>query len=202
MYKNFLLTERNIDELFVILQKIHCQNTITIQNENIHNNYFKKLKERFNENEYFFDDAQQVFDDVIHDLSQNYAPDIVGMIHGDFWFSNIILDYNDRYRLIDMRGQIDGVLTMNGDKYYDYGKMYQSILGYDLVLNGCDIDSRYLSSIRDIFLSYCIDLKLDIVYLTAVTRSLMLGTIYFIEDQATKMRVWEFIKQSLLLPNS
>jgi hypothetical protein len=127
LYKNCLITERNIDDLFVILQKIHCQDiTITITNQNIHNNYFKKLKERFNENDYFFDDAEEVFKTVMMDLSQNYAPETVGMIHGDFWFSNIILDYQDQYRLIDMRGQIDSVLTMNGDKYYDYGKMYQS----------------------------------------------------------------------------
>ena len=110
-----------MDDLFEILQKIHKQGDIHIKNETIHNNYFKKLKDRFN-NDYFFEDASEVFDKVICDLSQNYAPEIVGMIHGDFWFSNIILDYHDQYRLIDMRGQIDGILTMNGDKYYDYGK--------------------------------------------------------------------------------
>ena len=137
LYKNCLLTEKNIDDLLAILQKIHSNDlSINIQVDNIHNNYFKKLRERFNNMDYFFDDSQEVFDNVINDLSQNYMPEIVGMIHGDFWFSNIILDYHDQYRLIDMRGQIDGILTMNGDKYYDYGKMYQSILGYDLILNG------------------------------------------------------------------
>jgi hypothetical protein len=166
--------------------------TINIQNENIHNNYFKKLKERFND--YFFDDAQEVFDHVMHDLSQNYAPELVGMIHGDFWFSNIILDYQDKYRLIDMRGQIDGVLTMNGDKYYDYGKMYQSILGYDLVLNGNSLNTEYLERMKGIFLKKCLDIGLNIDYLKAVTRSLIFGTIYFIEKKETKERVWEFIK--------
>jgi hypothetical protein len=97
-----------------------------------------------------------------------------------------------------MKGQVDGILTLNGDMYYDYGKLYQSILGYDLVLNGCEIDSEYLSYTKAIFLSSCNKLNLDIEYLTAVTRSLMLGTIYFIEDQKTKMRVWEFIKRTIL----
>lgn len=195
LYKNCLLTERNIDDLFDILQKIHNQEIlITIQNENINNNYFKKLSERFNAIEYFFDDAEEVFERVIADLSQNYAPEVVGMIHGDFWFSNIILDYQDQYRLIDMRGQIDGILTMNGDKYYDYGKMYQSILGYDLVLNGVDTNMEYLERMKQIFLKKCQDIGLNIQYLRAVTRGLIFGTIHFIEKKETKERVWDFIK--------
>jgi hypothetical protein len=152
LYKNCLLTERNIDELLGILQKIHNQPIcINASSENVHNNYFKKLRERFN-SDYYFDDANEVFTRIISDLSQNYAPEIVGMIHGDFWFSNIILEYEDKYKLIDMRGQMDGLLTMNGDKYYDYGKMYQSILGYDLVLNGVQLNKEYLERMKEIFL--------------------------------------------------
>ncbi len=193
LYKNCLLTERNIDNLFDILQKIHAIDlSIHIQDNNIHNNYFKKLNDRYKD--YFFEDAKEVFDKVINDLSQNYAPEIVGMIHGDFWFSNIILDYDDQYRLIDMRGQIDGVLTMNGDKYYDYGKMYQSILGYDLILNGDQINIEYLERMKDLYLKKCQSIGLNINYLVAVTRSLIFGTISFIEKKETKERVWEFIK--------
>jgi len=193
LYKNCLLTERNIDDLFVILQKIHTYKLpIHITNENIHNNYFKKLNERYKD--YFFDDAQEVFEKVIGDLSQNYTPEIVGMIHGDFWFSNIILDYHDQYRLIDMRGQIDGLLTMNGDKYYDYGKIYQSILGYDLILNGNTLNIEYMDRMKEVFLKKCRLIGLNINYLIAVTRSLIFGTIHFIEKKETKERVWDFIK--------
>jgi capsule biosynthesis phosphatase len=193
LYKNCLITERNIDDLFVILQNIHLSKiNIHIQKENIHNNYFKKLTERYKD--YLFDDVEEVFQKVISDLSQNYSPEIVGMIHGDFWFSNIILDYEDKYRLIDMRGQIDGVLTMNGDKYYDYGKMYQSILGYDLVLNGVPLNIEYIEKMKGIFLNKCRDFGLNVEYLGAVTRGLIFGTIAFIEKKETKERVWNFIK--------
>ena len=195
LYKNCLVTERNIDDLFVILQKIHTTEiNIMIENKNIHNNYFKKLSDRFNKSDYFFDDSEEIFENIMSDLSLNYSPEIVGMIHGDFWFSNIILDYQDIYRLIDMRGQIDGVLTMNGDKYYDYGKMYQSILGYDLVLNGNSLNTEYLERMKEIFLKKCRVIGLNIHYLEAVTRSLIFGTIHFIEKKETKERVWEFIK--------
>jgi capsule biosynthesis phosphatase len=193
LYKNCLLTERNIDGLFVILEKIHSNGTICISNENISNNYFKKLKERFN-NDYYFDDSKEIYEKTIMDLSQNYAPEIVGMIHGDFWFSNILLDYQDNYRLIDMRGQLDGVLTMNGDKYYDYGKMYQSILGYDLILNGNEVNIEYLEKMKNYFLKKCGSIDLNINYLLAVTQSLIFGTIPFIEKREAKDRVWKFIK--------
>jgi aminoglycoside phosphotransferase (APT) family kinase protein len=193
LYKNCLLTERNINELFVILEKIHSIGSISISHENIYNNYFKKLSERFN-NDYYFEDSKEIYEKVIMDLSQNYSPEIVGMIHGDFWFSNIILDYQDQYRLIDMRGQIDGVLTMNGDKYYDYGKMYQSILGYDLILNGSHMNIEYLDKMKSYFLKKCIEIGLNVNYLRAVTQSLIFGTIPFIEKKETKDRVWKFIK--------
>uniref|UniRef100_A0A6C0EST7 Nucleotidyl transferase domain-containing protein n=1 Tax=viral metagenome TaxID=1070528 RepID=A0A6C0EST7_9ZZZZ len=196
LYKNCLLTETNIDILFNILEEIHTGGSninITISLENIHNNYFKKMKERFN-NEYFFDDAEEIYQKVVNDLSLNFSPEIVGMIHGDFWFSNIILDYQDNYRLIDMKGQVNNILTLNGDKYYDYGKLYQSILGYDLVLNNVLMNKEYVESMKEIFLNKCKNIGLNINYLTAVTRSLMFGTIHFIESKETKKRVWDFIK--------
>jgi len=199
LYKNKLITERNIHDLINILHLFHKQiHPINLTEYNIHNNYFKKLRDRFTPTDYSFDDAREVFDSIINELDRTYNPSISPVIHGDFWFSNIILDYDNQYKVIDMKGQVDGILTLNGDMYYDYGKLYQSILGYDLVLNGCEIDPEYLSFAKAIFLSSCNKLNLDIEYLTAVTRSLMLGTIYFIEDQKTKMRVWEFIKCTIL----
>ena len=38
---------------------------------------------------------------------------------------------------IDTKRIVYDMLTTNGDIYYDYGKLYQSILGYDLVLHLC-----------------------------------------------------------------
>jgi len=203
LYKNRLITQTILFDLFTILKQFHFyEGTIQINEDNLKNNYFKKLRDRFTPNDYGFDDAQEVFDGTLDDLSRTWNPTIVPMIHGDFWFSNIILDYKNQYKVIDMKGQVDGILTLNGDMYYDYGKLYQSVLGYDLVLNDCPMDTSYLSSIHLIFIDLCMKLCLDIDYLKSVTRSLMLGTIYFIEDRETKVRIWEFIKRSLPLPDS
>jgi len=198
LYKNKLITNKMINQLFDILDKIHTTNyNITITSDNIYNNYFEKIKNRFNKNDYYFEDADQIYEIIIGKLQKNYSPQIVGIIHGDFWFSNIIIEYNDNYKFIDMKGQVDNILTLNGDIYYDYGKLYQSILGYDLILNNCPIDSEYISLTEKYFIDKCIQKNLNIEYLKSVTLALIFGTFHFIEDYDSKNRIWNFLKNIL-----
>jgi capsule biosynthesis phosphatase len=200
LHKNNLITEKIIDDLFDILNTIHnTKNEIIISNKNIHNNYIKKLKDRFNECDYFFDDANYIFSKIITDLEDSFSPKIAGIIHGDFWFSNILLEYSENYKLIDMKGQLDNIFTLNGDIYYDYGKIYQSILGYDLYLNSCKINEEYLSNLKSYFLKKCETMNIDIKYLTAVTNSLIFGVFHSIEDNETKQNIWNFLKSLLKL---
>lgn len=196
LHKNSLITEKIIDDLFNILNTIHNTNNenITIIDENIHNNYFKKLYSRFNTNDYFFEDANTIFIKIIDNLKKNYSPKTVGVIHGDFWFSNIILEYNENYKFIDMKGQIDDIFTLNGDIYYDFGKLYQSILGYDLYLNNCIINQEYLDNLKKYFLKKCKENNLNIEYLKAVTDSLIFGVFHSLEDNETKKNIWSFLK--------
>ncbi len=199
LYKNQLLTEAHIDKLFDILDVLHrTEHTITISPVAIHNNYFKKLEDRFNPHDYFFDDARNVFEQIKARLEITYNPSIVGIIHGDFWFSNIMLNYDDNLYCLDMKGQIDGQLTLNGDIYYDYGKMYQSILGYDLVLNNCLPTSQagktYMQKIKKYFIDKCKSKGLDIMYLESTTISLIFGVFHSINTNENKLRIWEFLK--------
>ena len=93
-----------------------------------------------------------------------------------------------------MKGMVDNIPTLNGDIYYDYGKLYQSILGYDLVLNNCVIDCEYIISNKNYFLKKCADINLNINYLNSVTKSLIFGTFHSIYSNDTKERVWNFLK--------
>ncbi len=93
-----------------------------------------------------------------------------------------------------MKGQVDNELTLNGDMYYDYGKLYQSILGYDLVLNNCSIDYKYIATNKDFFIKKCRELNLNIDYLTAVTKSLIFGTLHSVENDDNKQNIWNFLK--------
>jgi len=196
LHKNKLITTKHIDDLFQLLEKLHHEDfPITIKECDVRNNYFEKLKVRFTDkNDYDFDDSQEVYDSIINDLHKYYSPQIVGIIHGDFWFSNIILEYNNDYKVLDMKGHINDILSLNGDRYYDYGKFYQSILGYDLILNNCEIDNEYIFNLQKYFLTKCREIQIDVKYLTAVTKSLIFGTLHSIPHKAQKARIWSFIK--------
>jgi capsule biosynthesis phosphatase len=199
LYKNKLINPSHIDKLFDVLQQIHsCDIAITLSDQNVRNNYIKKTQDRYNKNDYFFEDSDEIFKCIINKLETYYNPQLTGIIHGDFWFSNIILDYDDNIKLIDMKGQVDGVLTLNGDIYYDYGKFLQSILGYDLIINDCTIDNEYISFIQEYFFKKCKEIDLDIEFLKAVTLSFLFSNIFFIENNK-KLKVWEFIKKLISL---
>jgi capsule biosynthesis phosphatase len=200
LYKHERLTNKIIDDLFAILNRLHsyCPNTENnISEINVKNNYIEKIKSRFsNKTDYPFDDAENVYDEIVSGLINNYSAKIVSTIHGDFWFSNILMTYDDNYKLIDMKGQVDGILTLNGDIYYDYGKLYQSIIGYDLLLNGSSLNEIYVSKMKSYFLKKCLDLGMNIDYLTFVTKSLIFGTFHFIDKPIEiKQKIWSLLKQ-------
>jgi capsule biosynthesis phosphatase len=195
LYKNKLINPGHIDKLFGVLRQIHnCEIKILLTDQNVKNNYIKKIQDRYNKNDYFFEDSDEIFICIISKLETHYNPQVVGVIHGDFWFSNIILDYDDNIKLIDMKGQVDGILSLNGDIYYDYGKLLQSVLGYDLIINDCIIDDEYITFIQEYFFQKCKEIHLDVDFLKAVTLSFLFSNIYFI-DTPKKLKVWQFIKK-------
>ena len=68
-----------------------------------------------------------------------------------------------------MRGKIDRE-TIHGDIYYDYAKIYQSLMGYDFILNDIEINDAYLKPLRKYFESkYMFD------YLKILTASLYIS---------------------------
>ena len=67
------------------------------------------------------------------------AIDHVGIVHGDYCFSNILFDSRTQaLKLIDPRG-VDslGNVTIYGDRRYDIAKFYHSVVGcYDFIIAG------------------------------------------------------------------
>lgn len=179
IYKNKLLTEQLFVNLLNVVDCLHRyeNHELTITEEDIMDSYVNKLEVRRKtySNEYDFDKDGELLNDIITNLKKHFSPKIVKLIHGDLWFSNIILNYNDEFKLLDMKGEINNKLTLSGDAYYDYGKIYQSILGLDMIVHGYNIDLDYLAKMRSMFIIHMKRLGLNIPYLNYVTKSLIYG---------------------------
>ena len=56
-----------------------------------------------------------------------------------------------------MRGKIGNKLTKFGDIMYDYSKIYQSLIGYDFILNDKEIDIEYIDTFVNYFEKYIVE---------------------------------------------
>lgn len=87
-----------------------------------------------------------VADQSLYDIAENSAKYInpvsmndVGVVHGDYCFSNILFDSRTQaLKLIDPRGiDSNGAVTIYGDRRYDIAKLYHSAVGcYDFIIAG------------------------------------------------------------------
>jgi capsule biosynthesis phosphatase len=155
LYINKTYSLKLFDKLLNSLKEIH-----SIKLDNIlevydyENNYMLKLKKRFEDKTiYNFEGANEIYNTLISGL-QNYFnridKNICSVIHGDFWFSNILISYKDEYKFIDMKGIVSDTETLSGDRVYDYAKILQSLIGFDSILYDKEIDETY----NKIFIEY------------------------------------------------
>ena len=74
-----------------------------------------------------------------------------------------------------MRGSIDNILTIYGDKLYDNAKVYQSIIGYDEILENKKISESYKNNIKLYFENKFINTYSEkyFYYLKIITASLL-----------------------------
>ena len=154
-YSHLLISEQlkinDIDVLMNNLNKLHDLKEKSI--ENIYSVYSRKLTERFiNYNDLYKTlELQELYHKINSKLKsyEKSTKGLEGVIHGDPVFTNIIKTETS-IKFIDMRGKIDKE-TIHGDIYYDYAKIYQSLLGYDFILNDVQINYEYLKTLREYF---------------------------------------------------
>jgi hypothetical protein len=194
LYTSNLITKGHIDQLFNFLDLLHNVEGIKPSLEPVKNNYVKKLQERFLiKEDYPYADAEEIQQVCMNELS-NYLDNIVlrPYIHGDFWFSNIIV-VKDEIKVIDMKGKLYDTFSTGGDIMYDYGKCYQSVLGYDCILNDTPLPENNLI-IRLYFEKELEKRKISLSHLKIVTFALVMGTFHCNENNAKK-RIWNWIKE-------
>jgi capsule biosynthesis phosphatase len=141
MYCHKLLTTNHIDMLFEALNDIHASEFKKSDSTNmpsIYSNYSSKLHSRYIAYDYSkFQHSKDIYKRIDGKLVE-YERLQMGkqsVIHGDFVFSNIFLTVDNNLKFIDMRGKLGEDLSITGDMFYDYAKMYQSLIGYDFILN-------------------------------------------------------------------
>jgi hypothetical protein len=149
-----------------------------LKNINIYNNYAKKMEKRYNSYDYSkFKNYDTVYKEIIT-FVKKYEELNMGkktVIHGDTVLTNIIINNFNKVKFIDMRGKIGDELSICGDWLYDWAKLYQSLIGYDYILQNKIINDKYQKKIITIFSNYFIELysEKDLSNLKVITKSLL-----------------------------
>jgi len=172
LYINEILTTNHIDLLLSTIGEIHSSgsNGKFIQ----YYDYNQKLIDRFNSFEYAnYGLSDEEFFNIkksVQSLNGEYK-----IIHGDLVFSNIILTNTGKIRLIDVKGKQGNDLSIFGDCFYDYAKIYQSLIGYDEILLDKEIKESYKNKMINHF-----DSKFsneDLQKIKNITKSLLVSLI-------------------------
>ena len=145
-------------------------------------NYLPKLRKRYQAHQALYSRLSSRADYMYKWLEEalgTYESDQrwhhAAVIHGDPVFSNVLLTDDGRIYLLDMRGELGSVLTLQGDLTYDLSKVYQSLLGYDYIILSQPLlerDAEILEELRHTFRTFVSEhypsvVHDDIVKLTA-----------------------------------
>lgn len=158
LYTNEELTLQQFDHILGTLNRIHnCKidntNFIDI---NIYKNYSEKLTYRYNNYDYSnFENSLNLYNFLLEHLNkyEHKNKGKISIIHGDSVFTNILINKFGKIKMIDMRGSIGNVNSIYGDIFYDYAKIYQSIIGYDEILKDINISKNYKKEFMNHFKS-------------------------------------------------
>ena len=198
LYTNKSLTEDDITELTSALFGISTsKQSLPID---IYSNYSKKLTSRYNDNLKLYNkypSSEHIFKTINDKLIEyeNNKQGYLGVIHGDPVFTNI-LKTETGIKFIDMRGKIGDELTIFGDLYYDLAKIYQSLLGYDYILNNIEIDTHYTQKLIKYFESKFQPQHLDVIKL--ITASLLFSLLPLHEENEEQFNKYFKLIENLL----
>lgn len=184
------LTIKHLDTVINSFNQIH-QNSTDV-NSNIYSNYASKLKQRFNHDLYPFSGVHIMYAELYEQLKKYEKSNtgIVGIIHGDPVLTNILLDTYGQIKFIDMRGKLGDECTIYGDVMYDWAKLYQSLIGYDEILEDMTVNSQYKKKLIEHFLS---KFPYDVNNLKLITKSLLF-TLIPLHDFDKREKFYDLIK--------
>lgn len=187
LFINKLLTEDHVSLLLEYVHIIHTSTNSTVELD-IYKNYHWKLQERYTKNIDLY--KKYGLEDIFYRLKtllstyEDRKQGEKGVIHGDLVFTNVILTENGEMKFIDMRGIVGEQLTIFGDIYYDYAKIYQSLMGYDYILKNIEIDKHYQQILINCFEKNFSDICISNIKI--ITASLLFSLLPLHEEDTVK----------------
>jgi capsule biosynthesis phosphatase len=160
--KQYLGGEMHSELLLRVLEhieKIHNVPTDYMDDIDIYSNYLDKLEGRYKSYDYSkFIDSEKIYATLLSyfKIYKEEGRGQATIIHGDTVMTNIIIDQFGKIKFIDMRGKQGDIVSIFGDRFYDYGKFYQSLIGYDEILETKPIHHTYKKKLIEEFDKYII----------------------------------------------
>lgn len=172
-----------------------------VDKQYMYNNYTLKIEKRYQQyNDIYkkFENSYDIFKNLQHQMGL-YENELTGKftnyIHGDPIFSNIICTNVNTIVFIDMRGLLGDQYSTSGDIVYDLAKIYQSLLGYDLIINNIHISKEYQSlllQLQKIFFNFIRVHynEINFINIKLVTKSLLFSLIPLHEQNSYIFKIW------------
>jgi len=196
LFRDGLFTLNHLDQVLDALDTIHAYPIqIDIPVSEVYHNYMTKLKKRIeNKADYPFQNTKEIVDKMDpYVQSYLYKTRLTGVVHGDPWFSNTLLS-NNKVIFLDMKGDVNGKLTTNGDPLTDYCKIFQSLLGFDFIVQ--NIPYGNLTHLQTYYLNKLVQRGYDLNDVYAVTACLIAKTISFFDPEFEfKNKIWDLVVQ-------
>ncbi len=166
--------------------------------------YMVKFEERAaRRGDFPFADFDRVRDIIRADMESflKSAPPLNDVIHGDLWFSNIMI-YKGEFKFFDMRGKFNDKPSVKGHRVYDWAKIYQSILGLDAVINyGAPIDAKVQREAVETFWRHLVSRGFiqpdDRAIIVKLTGYLIFNTFHAYDKSfpvCRKQMIWDLVK--------
>jgi len=198
IYAENLLQPNILRDLIQTVKRLHAIEFDDGAQIDAYDHYMNKLEERAIQREYYpfenFNIVYQKLKVIIKNEFLNLPVNKV--IHGDLWFSNIIL-FKGKFIFIDMRGKFGKKLTTRGNVLYDWAKMYQSIIGLDMILSRDDLPVESLATDFFKILNFCPEDEMVLKHMTAYT---IFCTFPFYCSDVTRSqrdKIWALVLENL-----
>lgn len=164
------LTTDMLQHIINSINRIHNCSIDTFDKKKIYYLYLDKLIDRYNTFDYsIFDNSKVIYEKLLNYFTEYEREDrgILSVSHGDCVFTNILLNDYNKLKFIDMRGMLKDEATIYGDHLYDFSKVYQSLIGYDEILNDSVVNLSYKQNLINYFEEQFKEQMKDIKMITA-----------------------------------